>query len=132
MATTARALGASRSIQSVVLIGWPVWRRCPSPPSSRLCRMDLLVGDRAFHHQHEGIELAFLGLIERLDELVANFVRQNGIMEVHFGEARNGAQQNIFDAGLRGCGDGNRIAITAQTGGYPDDVNFGDGGCFLR
>ena len=45
-------------------------------------------------------------------------------MEMNLGEPGDGPQQNIFDAGLGGCGDRDRIPVAAQSSGYPDDVDI--------
>lgn len=42
MATTARALGASRSIHSLVVIGWPVSGLSPKPHQYPSCLIDSL------------------------------------------------------------------------------------------
>ena len=54
-------------------------------------------------------------------------VGEHGIVQVHFGKAGDGAQHHIFDARLRGGGDRDRVAIAAQPGGDPEDVDFGTG-----
>jgi hypothetical protein len=40
-----------------------------------------------------------------LEKVVAVLIRQNGIVQMDFGKARNGAQNNVFDAGLGRRGD---------------------------
>ena len=62
-----------------------------------------------------------------LHEIVAVFIGQHGIVQVDFGEPRDGSQNNVFDAGLGGGGDRNGIAVAAQAGGDPKDMNFGTG-----
>ena len=62
------------------------------PPSSLLCRVDLFVRNRALHHQHKWIELAFLGLVEGLEEVIAAFVGQHGIVQMYLGKSRNRSQ----------------------------------------
>ena len=69
--------------------------------------LDLLVGDGAFHHEHERIQLPFSAMIPVLEEIISHFVRQHGIVQVYFGQPGNSSQQNIFNAGLSCCGDGN-------------------------
>ena len=128
-ATTASALGASRSIHSLVVIGWP-GVGIGSQRSPVAFVLDLLVRNRAFHHQHEGIELPFFRLIPVLHEVVAVFVGEHRIVQVHFGQAGDCAQQHIFDAGLGGRGDRDGISVAAESGGDPDDVNLRNGGAF--
>ena len=122
----ARAFGARRSIHSLVVIGWPVFGSVPKRrPVAFL--LDLLVGNRSFHHQHERLQLALLGQIPILQEVVAVLIGEHGIVQMNFGEPGNGAQNDIFDAGLRGGGDRDGVSVAAQSGGDPEDVNFGDG-----
>jgi hypothetical protein len=112
MATTASALGASRSIHSLVVMGWPVVAdRFPARPVAFL--LDLLVGNRAFHHQHEGIQLALLAWYQYFMKS-SPFHRRARDCAGALWAGRECAQQNILDAGLRGGGDGNGIAVTAQ------------------
>ena len=81
--------------------------------------LDLLVGDRAFHDEHERIEPARLGLVPELHEVVAILVGEDGIVQVNLGQAGNCAEHHIFDAGLRGRGDGDGVAVATQTGRDP-------------
>ena len=80
----------------------------------------------------KGSSLPFLGVIEKLHEVVANFIGEHGIVQMNFGQAGDRAQQNIFNAGLRGRGDRDRIAVTAKAGGNPENVNVFNGWRFLR
>ena len=59
-------------------------------------------------------------------------VGEHRIVQVDLGQAGDGAQQHIFDAGLRCRGDRNRIAVTAQAGRDPEDVDLRDGRRLLR
>ena len=49
-----------------------------------------------------------------------------------FRQAGNRAEQNIFNAWLRGGRDGNRISVATQTGSNPENVNFFDRRRLLR
>jgi hypothetical protein len=51
---------------------------------------------------------------------------------VNFRKAGDGSQNHVLDAGLCGCGDGNGIAVTTETGRDPKDVDFLDRGRTLR
>ena len=103
-------------------------------PSIRICSLrgpvtfilDVFVGNRAFHDQHERIDLTTFGLVKVLHEVVAHFIGQHRIVQVNFRKSGNGAQKNVFDARLFGGGDGDGIAIATQAGSQPDDVNIFD------
>ena len=129
-ATTASAFGASRSIHSHVVIGWPV-RLVRAQGRPVALGLDLLVGDRALDDQDERIEASFLGLIPELHELVAVLVGEHRVVEVDLGQPGNRPHQHVLDAGLRGGGDRHRVAVTAQAGRDPQDVEFLDGRRFL-
>ena len=75
----------------------------------------LLVRDRTLDDQDERIELALLGLVAILHEVVADFVREHRIVQVHVRESGNRAQHHVFDARLGRCGDRDRVAVTPQT-----------------
>ncbi len=51
---------------------------------------------------------------------------KHGIVQVHFGESGNRAQQHIFYAGLFGGGNRYGIAVAAEPGGKPDYVHVSD------
>ena len=122
MATTASALGASRSIHSVVLIGWPDFGIGAHRGPVALF-LDALVGDGSLHHQHERIELALLRLVPGFEEGVAGLEREHRIMQMDLGQAGDRAEEHVFDARLGGGGDGHRVAVTAEAGGEPQDVD---------
>ena len=84
MATTASALGASRSIQSQVGIGCPVFYVGPERGPVSLF-LDLLVGNRSLDDQDEGIEPPLLRLVPEPHELIANFIGKNRIMQMNLG-----------------------------------------------
>ena len=92
--------------------------------------LDLLVGNRALDDQHEGIELALLGLVPEFQEVVAVLVGEDRIVQMDLRQAGDCAQQNVFDAGLSGRGNGDRVSITAQAGRDPENVDLGDGDGF--
>ena len=89
--------------------------------------LDLLVGDGAFHDQHEWIQPSCLGLVPELQEVVAVFVGEYRIVQVNLGQAGNRAQQDVFNAGLGGRGNGDRISITSQTRCDPHNVQLSHG-----
>ena len=116
--TIARAFGARRSIHSHGrdrLAGL----RIGSQGRPVAFFLDLLVGDRSFHHQNERLQLALLRQIPVLQKVVAVLIGEHGIVQMDFGKARNRAQDNVFDAGLSGRGDRDGISVAAQTGGDP-------------
>ena len=94
--------------------------------------LDLLVGDRAFDDQDERVEPALLGLVPELHELVAVLVGEHGVVQVDLGQPGNRPQDDVFDAGLRGGGDRDRVAVAAQPGRDPEDVHLLDGRRPLR
>ncbi len=124
-ATTAQACGANRSIHVQVVIGWPVWRSVPKPaqyPFSLLC----LVRDRTFDHQDERLEQSVGRPMERSQKVFAGLESQHRVVQRHPGQSGDRPQQNIFQAGLRGRRDGNRIAIAPQSGRDPQNLDGRD------
>ena len=81
--------------------------------------LDLLVGDGSLDNKHERVKPARLRLVPELHEVVAVFVGEDGIMQVNLGQAGNCTEQDIFNARLRGRGNGDRISIATQTGCDP-------------
>lgn len=67
--------------------------------------LDVFVRDRSFNDEHERFEPAFLGVVEKLHEVIADFISQHRIVQMDFWQTRNGAEQNIFDAWLSRRGD---------------------------
>jgi len=128
---TAVALGARRSIQFVGGDGL-FGLRIGAEGRPVTFFLDLLVRNRAFHHQDEGFEPAFFREIPVLKEVVAVFIGEHGIVQVHLGQAGDGAQQDIFNAGLSCRGNRNGIAVTAEAGCDPDYVYLRDGRWMLR
>jgi segregation and condensation protein A len=62
--------------------------------------------------EYERIKLAAFSLVPILHQFIAHLVGQHRIMQMHLGQAGNGAGHQFFDAGLHGGRDRNRIAIT--------------------
>ena len=104
------------------MIGWPVLGFSLRGPIA--FAFDLLVGNRALDDQHERIELSFLRCVEISHELVTDFGSEDGIMQMDFRQAGNGAEQDVFDARLFGRRDRYGVAIAAETGGDPHDMNL--------
>ena len=63
-----------------------------------------------------------------VEEIVADGISEDRVMEVDLGDARNRAQNQVLDARLGGGGHGDRVAVTTQPGGDPEDVDGGDRG----
>jgi hypothetical protein len=84
--------------------------------------LHLLVGNRSFDDEDEGVELSLRRVVVVPHEPIADLVGQDRVVEEHLGDAGEGAQHQVLDAGLRGGGDGDRVAVTAQPGGDPDDM----------
>ena len=123
-ATTASALGASRSIHSGGdrLAGLGVGAECRPVAVA----IDLLVGDRAFDHQHEVRQLAARRPVKGLHEVVADVIGKHRVVQMHLGQPRNGAEHHIFDTGLGGRGDRHRVAVAAEPAGDPKDMDLAD------
>ena len=101
-------------------------------PAPVALRLDRLVRDRALDDQHERLQLAALGLEEPLDEVVG--AADRAVLEVDqrpvhrdLRQARQRAQRDLLDAGLGGRGEGDRVAVAAQPGVDPEDVDRGVG-----
>src|ERR1700683_5271278 len=88
---------------------------------------DLLVGNRAFHYQDERLQLALFGLVPKLQEIVAIFIGEYRVVQMDARQSGDRAQQNVFNAWLRGGSNGNGIAVAAKTGGDPENMNIRDG-----
>jgi hypothetical protein len=96
--------------------------------------LDVLIGNGTFDHEHEGgIELSLRRVVPDFHVLVAaEGVIQNAIVEMNFGQPRDGAHHDVFDARLRRGGGGDGVAVTPETVRRPQDVNFLDGRFRLR
>ena len=81
----------------------------------------VFVGNRAFDHQDERRQVSGGGLVEGLQELVADFVREDRMVQPHLGHAGDRPAEDVFEAGLRGGRDGDRIAVASQAGGDPQE-----------
>ena len=57
--------------------------------------------------------------METPHELVAVLQSQEWIVEVHLGNPRHGPENDVLDAGLRGCRHRNRVPVATQAGGDP-------------
>ena len=60
--------------------------------------LDLLVRHRAFQDEHERLELARGGVEPILHEVVADFIGEHRIVQMHFGQAGNVAHDHVLDA----------------------------------
>ena len=92
--------------------------------------LDRLVRDRALDDEHERLELAAVGLEEPLDEVVG--AADRAALEVDqrpvhrdLREAGQGAERDLLDARLGRRGEGDRVAVAAQPGVDPEDVDDG-------
>ena len=102
--------------------------RVVAEPAPVALALDGLVGDRALDDEHERIELAAIGLEEPFDEIVG--AAHRAVLEVDqrpvdgdLGQAGEGAQGDLLDAGLSGSGQGDRVTVTAEPGVDPQDVD---------
>jgi hypothetical protein len=55
----------------------------------------------------ERLQVAGCRHVPKLQEVIAVFIRQNRIVQMNFGQSRDGAENDILDARLGGGGDGN-------------------------
>ncbi len=90
--------------------------------------LDRLVGDRTLDHQHERLELAAVGLVPPLDEVVGALL--GSALEVDqrpvdrdLRKSRQGPQDDLLDARLGGSGEGDRVAVAAEPAVHPEDVD---------
>src|SRR5437868_13681270 len=67
---------------------WPSVRVGPLCGSITVA-LDLFVGNRSLHDKNEGLKLSAFGLVEMFHEIVADFIGENGIVQIHLGQAGN-------------------------------------------
>jgi hypothetical protein len=89
--------------------------------------LDLFVGNGAFHTSTKGSSLPSSARYQRLHEIVAVFIGQDWIVQVDFGEPGMAPRMTSSMLGWVAAVIGYGIAVAAQTGGDPKDVNFGNG-----
>ena len=89
--------------------------------------LDRLVRDGPLHHQHERVELAPVGLVPPLDEGVGALL--GAALEVDqrpvhrdLGQARQGAERDLLDAGLGGGGQRHRVPVAAEASVHPENM----------
>src|SRR5262249_20857659 len=68
------------------------------------------------------VELAGLGVVPRLHELVAHLHREHGVVHHHARHAGDRAGDDVLEARVRGARHRHAVAFAAQAGGEPDDV----------
>jgi hypothetical protein len=64
--------------------------------------------------------------MKSLQEIISVFVGEEQVAKIDLGDPRQAAADEILDAGLRRSGHCDGIAIAAQTGVDPQDVNLSD------
>ena len=62
----------------------------------------------------------------RVRKVVAIRQRKEGVVQVHLQNPGNLPEEDILNAGLGGCGPGDRVPVTAQAGSDPDDIDLGN------
>ena len=90
--------------------------------------LDRLVRDRAFDHEHERVELAAVGLVPPLDEVVGaglGAALEVDQRPVHrdLGQSGQRAECDLLDARLRGGGEGDGVPVAAEPAVHPEDVD---------
>ncbi len=63
--------------------------------------LDFFIGNGAFDHQNKRIQLSGFRLIPEFHEIIADFVSQHRVVQMNLWKTGNGAQQHVFNAGLR-------------------------------
>ena len=104
--------------------------RVVAEPAPVALGLDRLVGDGPLDDQHERVELAAVGLVPPLDEVVGPGLRAALEVDqrpVHrdLGQAGQRAEHDLLDAGLGGGGQGDRVSVTAEAAVHPEDVDDG-------
>src|SRR5690606_11509802 len=91
--------------------------------------VDLLVGDRPLHDEDERLQFAAGRRAERGQEvLAAERRREHLVVQVHLGQARYDAVDDVFDARLGRRRDRHGVAVAAHALGDPQNVDLVDGG----
>jgi hypothetical protein len=83
-----------------------------------------LVGDRPLDDEQEQLELPLRRAAQAGEELVAVLVGQDLIVQPEARHAGNRPEHQVFQARLRRGGHGDGVAVAAQTGRQPDDVDL--------
>ena len=106
-------------------------------PAPVALALDRLVGDRALDDEHERLQLAAVGLEEPLDEVVG--AADRAALEVDqrpvdgdLRQARAAPEGDLLDARLRRRRQRDRVAVAAQAGVDPQDVDDGSRQVGLR
>ena len=99
-------------------------------PAPVALALDRLVRDRSLDDQHERLQLAPVGLEEPLEEVVGPADRpalevDQRPVDGDLREAGQGAEGDLLDARLGGGGEGDGVAVAAQAGVDPQDVDDG-------
>ena len=99
----------------------------PAPVSLGL---DRLVRDGALDHEHERLEFTAVGLVPPFDEVVGALL--GAALEVDqrpvhrdLGQARQGAEHDLLDAGLGGSGQRYRVPVAAEASVHPENMQDG-------
>src|SRR5580704_1745187 len=85
----------------------------------------VFVGDRAFDDQDEVFDSSSRRVVEGLEKIIAVGLGKKWIVERDFRNPGNLAEDDVFDAGLGGSSHGDGVAVTAQAGGDPQNVELG-------
>src|SRR5690606_2843274 len=90
--------------------------------------VDPLVRDRALDHEYVGCaELAARGPAERREVvLAAERVGEHLVVQVHLRDSRYEPEHHILEAGLRGGGEREGVAVAAHAFGDPQIVQLVD------
>src|SRR6266702_885827 len=92
--------------------------------------LDRLVRDGALDHEHERLEFTAVGLMPPLDEGVGALL--GAALEVdqrpvhrYLGQAGQGAEHDLLDAGLGGSGQRHRVPVAAEASVHPENMQDG-------
>src|SRR6185437_14704958 len=92
----------------------------------------LFVRYRPLYNEDERSKFAVSRQMKRSKKVLADFIGKKGIVEPDLWNTGNASEKNVFDAGLRGRCHRDRIAVTSQTGGDPQNIDLRKGGAFRR
>ena len=85
--------------------------------------VDLLVGDRAFEHEDERVEVALRGVCERPQEVGAGLEREHRVVQHHRRHPGQSPAQEILEARAGRRRHRDRVAVAAQAAGDPKDAH---------
>ena len=86
--------------------------------------LDRFVWYRSFDYENEGFEFSLGGEMKVFHELIAVFVCEERIVELHFWDTWESSEYNVLDTRLGSRSHRDRITIATKTRGDPQNVKF--------